>query len=91
MEMIPPGRRRRGRPKLRLMDCVNRDMRAIEATVDEVHAKSGWRKIVSAAATRQLSGSGLKKKKNEWNEEQGNMKYAEVSRMNKYVYFRHIK
>ena len=33
------------------MDCVNRDMRAIGATKDEVHDRTGWRRIVSVAAT----------------------------------------
>ena len=58
MEMVPPGRRKRGRPKQRWMDCVNRDMRAIGTTSDEVHDRNGWRRIVSAAATPQPSGSG---------------------------------
>ena len=51
LEMVPPGRRKRGRPKQRWMDCVNRDMRAIGTT-------TGWRRIVSAAATPQPSWSG---------------------------------
>ena len=38
--------------------CVNRDMRAIGTTSDEVHGRTGWRRIVSAAATPQPSGSG---------------------------------
>ena len=52
------GRRKRGSPKQRWMDCVNRDMRAIGTTKDEVHDRTGWRIIVSAAATTQPSGSG---------------------------------
>ena len=51
MEMVPPGRRKRGRPKESWIDCVNRDMRAIGTTSDEVHDRTGWRRIVSAAAT----------------------------------------
>ena len=58
LEMVPPGRRKRGRPKQRWMDCVNRDMGAIGTTKDEVHGRTGWRRIVSAAATPQPSGSG---------------------------------
>ena len=52
------GRRKRGRPKHRWMDCVNRDMRVIGTTKDEVHDRTGWRRIVSAPATPQPSGSG---------------------------------
>ena len=58
LEMVPPGRRKRGRPKQRWMDCINRDMRAIGMTKDEVHDRTGWRRIVSAAATPQPSGGG---------------------------------
>ena len=58
LRMVPPGRRKRGRPKLRLMDCVNRDMRAIGTTKDEVRDRTGWRRIVSAAAAPQQSVSG---------------------------------
>ena len=47
-----------------MVDCVNRDMRAIGTTLDEVHDRIGWRRIVSAAATPQLSGSVQKKKNN---------------------------
>ena len=58
LEMVPPGRRKRGRPNQRMMDCVNRDMRAIGTTKGEVHDRTGWRSIVSAAETPQPSGSG---------------------------------
>ena len=46
------------------MDSGNTDMRAIETTKDEVRDRTGWRRIVSAAATPQPTGSGYKKKKN---------------------------
>ena len=45
LEMVPPERRKRGRPKQRWMDSVNRDMRAIGTTKEEVHDRTGWRKI----------------------------------------------
>ena len=38
---------KRGRPKQRWTDCVNRDMRAIGTTKDEVHDRTGWRRIVN--------------------------------------------
>ena len=57
-EMVPPGRRRRGRPKQRWVDCVNRDVRAIGTTEDEVHDRTSWMRIVYAAVTQQPSGSG---------------------------------
>ena len=44
--------------RIRWMDCANRDMRAIGTTSDEVHERTGWRRIVSAAATPSPSGSG---------------------------------
>ena len=43
------------------MNCVNRDMRAIGTTEDDVH-ETGPRRIVSAVATPQLSGINYKKK-----------------------------
>ena len=54
---VPPGRRKRGRPKQRWMGSVNRDMRAIGTTKDYVHDRTGWRRIGSAATTPQPSGS----------------------------------
>ena len=63
LEMVPPGIRNRGRPKQRWVDCVTRDMIAIGTTNDEVHDRIGWRRIVSAAATPQPSGRGLKNNK----------------------------
>ena len=41
---------------------VNGDMRAIGTTKDEVQDRTGWRRIVFAAATPRPIGSGLKKK-----------------------------
>ena len=58
LEMVPFGRRKRGRPKQRWMDYLNRYMRAIGTTKDEVHDRTGSRIIGSAAATPQPSGSG---------------------------------
>ena len=58
LEMVPPVRRKRGRPTQRWLDCVNRDMRAVGTTKDEVHDRTGWRRIVSATAIPQPSGSG---------------------------------
>ena len=37
LEMVPPGRRKRGRPKQRWMDYVKRDMRTIVTTKYEVN------------------------------------------------------
>ena len=59
LEMVPPGRRKRGRPKQRMMDCVNRDTKAIGTMKHEVHDRTGWRRIVPASATPQPSGSGI--------------------------------
>ena len=42
LEMVPPGRRRIGRPMQRWADCViNRDMRVIGTTKYEVHGRTG--------------------------------------------------
>ena len=57
-QVVHLGEEKRGRAKQRWMNCVIRDMRAIGKTEDEVHDRTGYRRIVSAAATLQLSGSG---------------------------------
>ena len=44
---LPPGRR--GRPKQRWVDSVNRDTRSMQTTKDD-HDRTGWRRIVSATA-----------------------------------------
>ena len=58
LEMVPTWRRKRGRPKQRWMGCFNQDLRATGATQVEGHDRTGWRRILSAAETPQLSGSG---------------------------------
>ena len=49
--MEVPGNRRNGRPKPRCLDCINRGMRVIGATEDEIYDRTGWKGIQSAAAT----------------------------------------
>ena len=61
LEILPPGRRKRGRPKQRWMDCVI--MKAIGTTKDEVHDRSGWRRIVSAAATHNQVRAARRRRK----------------------------
>ena len=62
LEMVPPGRRKRGRPKQRWMDCVNRHMRAIGTTKDEVHDRTDWRRIVSAAGPHSQVGAARRRR-----------------------------
>ena len=57
LEMVPPGRRKRGWPKQRWVDCFNRDMTATGTTKDKVHDRTGWRRIESTAAIPQPSWS----------------------------------
>ena len=62
LEMVTPGRRKRRRPMQRWMVCVNRDMRAIGTTKDEVHDGTGWRRIVSAAETHNQVGAARRRR-----------------------------
>ena len=57
MEMMPQGRRKRGRPKTRWSDCLQADMKATAANTTDVFDRDVWRSRVSAAATLQTSGS----------------------------------
>ena len=41
---------------------VNRDMRAIGTTKDEVHDRTGWRRIVSAAVTHSQVGAARRRR-----------------------------
>ena len=62
LEMVPPGRRKKGRVKQRWMDCVNRDMRAIRTTKDEVHDRTGGRRIVSPQRPHNQVGEARRKR-----------------------------
>ena len=57
LEMEPPGKRRRGRPKLRWLDCITSDMKDMGATEEDAKDRLRWKTIVSAAATPPPSGS----------------------------------
>ena len=49
MEMVPPEKRRRGRPKLRWMDCVRKDLEAMGTREEEALSRETWRKRIAAA------------------------------------------
>ena len=63
LERVPPWRRKRCRPKQRWVDCAKRDMRAVGTTQDEVHDRTGWRRIVSAAATHNQVGAARRRRR----------------------------
>ena len=61
LEMVPPGRRKRRRPKQRWMDCFNRDMRAIGTTKEKMQymTELGGRELcLPQRPHAQPSGSG---------------------------------
>jgi len=49
LEMAVPGRRRRGRPKLRWMDCVKKDLEELKAKEEDALDREIWRKMIAAA------------------------------------------
>ena len=55
-EMIPPGRRRQGRPKLGWMDCVRRSLEAMGAREEDALYRGTWTRKI-ATATLHLSGT----------------------------------
>ena len=59
-DAMPPAKRKRGRPRLRWMDCVRNDMKIIGVTENDASNRENWRRRVqnlSAAATPQQSGT----------------------------------
>ena len=56
MEMIPPGRRRQGRPDLRWMDCMRRNLEAMGAREKDALYRDTWTRKITAA-TLHLSGT----------------------------------
>ena len=46
MELDPPGPRKRGRPKLRWLDCVRRDMRMMNLTDEIALNRNAWKRKI---------------------------------------------
>ena len=46
MEMEVQGRRKRGRPKKRWIDCVKEDLRGREIDEAEVYNRTRWRRLI---------------------------------------------
>uniref|UniRef100_A0A914WD71 Reverse transcriptase domain-containing protein n=1 Tax=Plectus sambesii TaxID=2011161 RepID=A0A914WD71_9BILA len=47
--LSPPGRRPRGRPKKRWMDCMKEDMRALQLTPEDAQDRVKWKKACQTA------------------------------------------
>ncbi|XP_069988636.1 uncharacterized protein [Penaeus vannamei] len=50
LERAPPGRRRRGRPKLRWIDYLRKDLEDIKPKEEDALDRETWRKRIAAAA-----------------------------------------
>ncbi|MCJ8733973.1 hypothetical protein PDJAM_G00230070 [Pangasius djambal] len=46
LDMELPGRRRRGRPKRRYMDVINKDMKLVGASVEDGEDRDRWRVMI---------------------------------------------
>ena len=46
LEAMPPAKRKRGRPRLRWMDCVRNDMKIIGVTENDASNRENWRRRV---------------------------------------------
>ena len=57
MDMVVPGKRRRGRPRRRWIDNNREDMRKYELTADMTENRQYWKMMVKTGPQR--SGDGL--------------------------------
>ena len=49
VDMLVPGKRPRGRPRGRWMDCVQRDMQALRITPEDAQDRTFWKSKIRAA------------------------------------------
>ena len=52
LRMELPGKRKRGRPKRRIMDVVKEDMAVVEVTEDDAENRSKWRWTISCGKVK---------------------------------------
>ena len=46
LRMELPGKRKRGRPKMRFMDAVKEDMGEVEVTEEDTEGRNNWRSVM---------------------------------------------